>query len=223
MRLPLLIFLTLAAACRQELKFEASDTGDARLDAYNDLLNEIVARRTYNIYLGEDEEKLFDLGIKDSAAARKEKVRLHNRLFGDTSRFWTLVLDTFRMPQLNDAETEQREYPDAAGRLFPLLDSISPDRQAVIDQLNTNMDEYPPAAFSLHTARTRPMEEARRRNEWIIGRLRLSRMVFNKRMDKALVFYEFKCGDLCGRKELLQLENKGKGWRITRSMSFAVY
>ena len=53
-RLYLLILILFFVSCEPEFKQCEIETNDTILKAYNDILNEIITRQTFNQYLGQD-------------------------------------------------------------------------------------------------------------------------------------------------------------------------
>jgi len=47
-----------------------------------------------------------------------------------------------------------------------------------------------------------------------IGKIVFSRLLFNDRKTMGLLYYEFRCGGLCGYGNLLLIEREGKSWKI---------
>lgn len=93
--------IAILLACRQQIKYCKCETPDGRLNAYNDVLNELIETRFYNFYLGTEAEKLllkYSGENNDTVAERREMLKHRNRVFGDSSRFGVLYLDTALRP-----------------------------------------------------------------------------------------------------------------------------
>ena len=85
---PILIIFVFSSCKREYKKCHCNSTND-EIKAYSEILNEIVDHRTYNYYLGKDEERIFKDYVAhrdDTSRIDKEVIRLQNNLFNDTAR-----------------------------------------------------------------------------------------------------------------------------------------
>lgn len=218
----LMFILSGLVSCVREYKYCNCEVADEQLSAYNDIINELVERRLYNFYLGKDEERFFKAYVEnpaDTDRIRTEIIGLQNEIYGDTSRFCTLYLDTLLwhgFENLKYYETDTGEY---SKQFINIISSISNNKQAIIDSLNERQIKYSPADFSLCSSRIVPVEDAdKSASTCTIGRISISRLVLNEEGNKGVLYYEFRCGELCGKGELLYIEKSNGRWHIYWSM-----
>src|SRR5262245_20642448 len=91
------VFIIIFISCKPEYKKCNCESKNEELIAYSEIVNEIVDHKSYNYYLGKDEERIFEDYVKnrgDTNRIDKEVIRLQNKIFDDTSRFCTIYLDT---------------------------------------------------------------------------------------------------------------------------------
>ncbi len=92
--LPSLIFLFIS--CKEEMKKSYFQQSDIEIALYNDVLIDLVENYYYNRYLGKEGEILMNTfyatNMKDTVSLNKNKIKIHNSLVGDTSRFETVYL-----------------------------------------------------------------------------------------------------------------------------------
>jgi hypothetical protein len=210
------------ASCIHEYKYCNCGAADEQLRAYNDVINELVERRFYNFYLGKDEERVFKVYVDkpaDTAKLREEIIGLQNEIYGDTSRFCTLYLDTILrhgFENLKDYETDTGEYSTQFKNIISL---ISNNKQAIIDSLNETQTKYSSANFSLCSSRIVSIGDAYTKSfNCIIGKISLSKLFLNEERNKGVLYYEFRCGGLCGKGELLLIEKSNGRWHIYKSL-----
>jgi hypothetical protein len=217
------MFLLLGlASCVHEYKYCHCETTDEQLRAYNDVLNELVERRFYNFYLGKDEEKIFKAYVdkpEDTARLRAEVIQLQNEIYGDTSRFCILYMDTLLRPSFGNLtyyETDTNEY---AAKFINIISSISNNKQAIIDSLNEKQTTYTADSFLLCSSKIVAIGDAQRSpSNCIIGKVSLSKLFLNVEKNKGVLYYEFECGFLCGKGELLFIEKSNGRWHISKSL-----
>ena len=216
------ILFVLLISCKPKYSQCEIETPDPYLKAYNDLFNEIVVKRAYDIYLGKDEERIFKEYLhfpKDSNRIEKEVIRLHNKLFNDTSRFCTIYLDTLLKPEFNSWRKIQNDTSAYSSKLQSMLTIFSKDGQEMIDSLNSIQKRYTAQNFTLCTAIIRPISQLKVDTpKCQIGKIVLSEIIFNKLYDQALLYYEFECGELCGYGSLIYAEKKNGHWYIKQSI-----
>jgi hypothetical protein len=218
----LIFFLPCLASCVHEYKYCNCETADEQLSAYNDVINELVERRFYNFYLGTDEERIFKMYVEkpaDTNRFRAEIIRLQNEIYRDTSRFCTLYLDTILRPgfeKLKYYETDTGEY---SAQFLDIISTVSNNKQAVIDSLNKRQTKYTVAHFSLCSSRIVEIGDVHKSSsKCIIGKVSLSKLIFNGEKNKGVLYYEFECDGLCGKGELLFIEKSNGRWHIYKSL-----
>src|SRR5689334_14261817 len=116
----LIIFLCIFS-CKPEYKSCEIKTKDVYLKAYNDILNEIIVQRSYNRYLGPDD---------DSNLINDKIIRLHNKIFHDTSRFCTIYIDTLLRPAFNSWSYFQKDTNSFSVAIRNVINKFSDNQQA---------------------------------------------------------------------------------------------
>lgn len=209
-------------SCVRKYNYCPCETTDEKLGAYNDIINELVEKRFYNFYLGKDEERIFKAYVEipeDSIWIRNETIRLQNEIYGDTSRLCTLYLDTKLLPYFQNLkyyETDTEEYSE---RLLNVLSDISDNKQAIIDSLNERQIKYSSANFHPCTFRMVDLKDAHNSSSKCeIGKISLSKLFLNNEKNKGVLYYEFECGEQCGKGELIVIELLNGRWHISKSL-----
>ena len=207
-------------SCNESYRTCPCTSKDPELCIYQNLLTNITEQKTYNFFLGKDEERIFTSFMKqdaDTAAIRKEIVRLQHKLFNDSNRFAILVLDTsgflaedYWRETINSSTTGNRKIQQQ------VLKYIS-DTTDLYENLSRKFP-YQASDFQLCTAKLRdfaplPADSSR----YFIGRLSLSRICFNDRRDAGVAFLKFKCGEMCGYGSLLYLRKYKNQWQVDDS------
>ncbi len=209
------ITILLLLACKPQIKYCKFETPDERLNAYNDVLNELIETRFYNFYLGAEADELpFTDG--NNAAERRELLKQRNRLFGDSSRFGVLYLDTALRPCFSPVSVYLAAGNPSSREFLQAVSSFSNQPQSVIDSLNQFQQSYTAADFKSCFAMIRSVREIDT-TRFGIGRLRLSAICFDKQHSRGILYYEFRCGWLCAKGEVLVIEKKAGRWQIVNS------
>lgn len=222
MKMYALIAILLLTACSSNYYECPCNTADSRLKAYHDIITELVEQRFYNYYLGEDEERLFQLVCKDyedTTVIQRETIRLQNKLFKDTARFATLYIDSLRRPYFDSLSYYLKDTMAFSHTLIKLFGTYADDKQQVIDSLNYSRMPYKSGDFSFCTFRVKSIADTAYKPVAIIGKLSLSGIVFNKTGDKGLIYYEFHCGWLCGKGGLLKIKKDHDKWKIEQDIT----
>lgn len=219
----LIIIVSIISSCKPEYKKCAFQTNDNLLKAYNDILNEIIIKHSYNIYLGKDEEKIFERyasNIADSINIDRDVIKLHNKLFGDTSKFCTIYLDTLLGPEFNQWSYFKKDTSQFSSTVRNFISSFHSDGQSIIDSLNSIQTKYSSVDFDICIAKIKSVKELNTdKPNCYIGEISFSKLVLNQAKDKGLLYYEFKCGGLCGYGRLVMIEKIQNEWRIKQSLT----
>jgi hypothetical protein len=218
-----IIILSIISSCKPEYKKCEFQTNDNILKAYNDILNEIVSKHSYNLYLGKDEEKVFEryaTNLTDSADIDKDVIKLHNKLFGDTSKFCTIYLDTILRPEFNQWSYFKNDTNQFSRTVRSLINNLHKDGQTVIDSLNSVQTKYLSSDFQICIAKIKSVRELNTdKPSCYIGKISFSKLALNQTNDKGLLYYEFKCGALCGYGRLVMIEKVQNDWKIIQSLT----
>jgi hypothetical protein len=222
----LLIAAVLLVACEPQYKKCETQVNDIYLEAYNDILNEIIVKGTYNRYLGEEEERIFKLYSEsdgDTEGINREVIRLHNEIFNHPTRFCTIYLDTLLRPALDSWKRIQKDTSAHSYYIKHLLNQFSVKGQGLIDSLNSLQTKYVPEDFSVCIADLKSLNELKvEKPTCYIGTFAFSKLILNSAKTKGLLFYKFMCGGLCGYGRLVLIEKKEGHWSIKKSLMMSV-
>lgn len=219
----LLSSLTFVFSCtRPQYKKCEVQTNDASLKIYNDILNEILVKGTYQYYLGKDVEQIFTRSTyneADSANIKDDVVALHNKLFGDTSRFCTLYLDSRMRPAFKPWAEEEKDTAQFNQEIVKMVRSVGLDGQRCVDSLNTVQTRYPANAFHTCIAKLKPIEQQKTDKPLcVIGVIAFSKLILSNTGDKGLLYFDFRRGELCGYGALLTIKKVQGNWVIDQSL-----
>jgi hypothetical protein len=221
-RLLPLMYLLILFCCNREKKI----TIDDELRLYQDILSELVTRDFYNFYLGEEEvytlrKKYIDNSYHpDTISYNGEIEKLRKGIELDTSKQRTICfrnkftvgpwialgsevfMDTMNMfQQLRDIiGTTQTEL-------------ISDSLRMLSDSLRIPQEKYLASDFKSSVFKIGSFTEA---NRCEIGTIGFSRVFRNTMRDQAILYYEFHCGEKCGKGEILLVEKKNNKWIINK-------
>ena len=219
----LIIIVSIIFSCKPEYKKCDFQTKNIYLKAYNDILNEIITKHSYNLYLGKDEEKIFNRyvnNIADSNNIDLDVIKLHNKIFEDSSRLCTIYLDTLLRPTFNQWSHLKQDTNEFSRIVVNYLKSFPGNGQSIIDSLNTIQQKYSPNDFQVCIAKIESVRKLNTDNtKCYIGKISFSKLILNQTQDKGLVYYEFLCGGLCGYGNLILIEKTINGWRIKESQT----
>jgi hypothetical protein len=209
------IFLT---SCRPQYKKCNCSSENEELKAYSEILNEIVDHRSYNLYLGEDEERIFKDYVAhpaDTIRINKEVIRLQNKIFNDTARFCTIYLDTIPNRKFNSWVYFFKDSSEFGIRLQTAVREVSDNPAMVFSTVGSIQTRYQPKDFTLCTSKMEmifPIDSICHR--CCISVIRLSKIFFNSTISKGLLYYEY-----VGRNgNLLNVEKVNGRWIIANSI-----
>lgn len=208
--------ILLQITCGQRVRNCDCRAPDERLTAYNEILEELLEKRFYNFYLGEEAEKLllrYSGHNNDTAAEKKEILKQRNKLFGDTSRFGVLYLDTALRPCFSPVSVYRASKDPCSQSFLQAISSFSDQPEYIIDSLNHLQQTYRAAEFKSCFAMIRSIREIDT-SRFCVGMVKLSAICFGKQHTRGILYYEFHCGWLCAKGEVLVIERKNGRWRI---------
>ncbi|WP_092738562.1 LPS-assembly lipoprotein LptE [Hymenobacter psychrophilus] len=233
MRLVLYLLLFICAGCTPAATFRLCPNlhTDPTKRLYNDIVTELIEQRFYNVYLPEKDQKVFQkhylevdhlvANVADAEWHEWQSAHFQNKLFGDTSHFQTLYLNT--SPANNSLDLA--ELPDQFTALSPqsaivaLINRLATNRsQAALDSLNRVQSRMRPSEFQLCTARLQPADTEQQRQAQGVGTLTLSRVVFSDDQEQAILSFSWHCGPRCGFGEVLLVEQVAGRWRIKQAI-----
>jgi hypothetical protein len=209
------IFFT---SCHTQYKKCNCSSKNEEIKAYSEILNEIVDHRSYNLYLGEDEERIFKDYVAhpaDTIRIDKEVMRLQNKIFNDTSRFCTIYLDTIPNRKFNSWVNFFKDSSEFGIRLQNAVCEVSDNPAMVFNTVGSIQTRYQPKDFTLCTSKIEmnfPLDSTCHRCG--IGVIRLSKIFFDSTGNKGLLYYEY-----VGRNgNLLNIAKVNGRWAIINSI-----
>jgi hypothetical protein len=232
-------FLFLLCGCEQEIhdkepppyerKVCNFKTDNLQQRIYNDVLIELVETATFQHYLAKslNYDSLFRASAlyepKDSSEIYAELTRI-NRLYSQHQEaifnnpdLWCTVylhdqLDDFFLVLRNDKSQFDKEIGDA----LP-LDSVA-IKNYIPDTLQLKALKLDYKKFQSCTFKVAPISDIKpTNNNCYIGEVRFSTILLNKAQTKGWLYYEFRCGDMCGRGAYLTIEQVNSRWIIKKS------
>jgi hypothetical protein len=216
--LTLLITFYVFISCKQEYAKCDIQTNDNSLRAYNEILNEIIINHTYSRYLGQDVNRIFEKypdDIADSNNIQQEILQLHIERFNDTSRFCTIYLDTSLKLAISPWWYSQKDTNSFRLVLRNLIKRFSDNEQSVLDTLNSIQTKYSAKDFKLCIANLISIKKLKEADpKCYIGKIAFSKLLLNAKEDKGILYYEFRCGELCGYGSVILIEKVNEHWRI---------
>ncbi|QIX63280.1 hypothetical protein FY528_13580 [Hymenobacter lutimineralis] len=232
----LLLFALLSfAGCEPKFRQCPTTHTDPIKQLYNDVLIEIIEKQLGRGYLPDEDRKFVwrhfqevyagnwpnEPSHHDSVWLHNQEAIFHNRLFQDSARFKTYYLNTSSQSIYQIADLPNRFSAYAPGsRIGNWIKAIAPQQeQAALDSLNSVQNSIQPDNFQLCTARILSYEEHRPyRPEKGVGVLTISKIVFSKTQNQALLAYGWHCGSKCGYGEVLFVEKLGGRWHIKQAI-----
>jgi hypothetical protein len=222
-RLQSLFIFSIIVSCSPDKKVCDFTSDNEDLLIYNNILTDLVENRMHGRYLGGREEKIreeyyYDKEEVDTTQIDEEFTKAHNEVFNNPSQFCVLYLDT---------TGRQRYFYDSLGfipdpDLKKLVNEYTMDERVAIGKLN-DFPRYPISEFGLCTARLEYWTTQSDTTVCSIGRLRLSRPILNDKKDQGLMYYTWKCGELCGHGGLMRMHRVNEKWKIKDFEYWSVY
>lgn len=208
-----------------EYKICNCKSADEQLEIYSQVLNELVERHFGSFYLGPAEDTIFKMKFnrEDSATISRKEIQLQNEIFNNPGRYCLLVLDTTFMPAFNSWEimsTSRNAYDSVFCQLFR---GFSSDGQSIVDSLNSVQNRYMVEDYILCTARLVSWNKIDTSGKHCyIGRVALSKLYLDRLHTRGLMYYQYRCGGLCGHTGIVIFEKKDGLWKIARTEIMSV-
>ena len=205
-------------SCQLQYKKCDCSSKNEEIEAYSEILNEIVDHRSYNLYLGKDEERIFKDYIAhpaDTTRISKEVIRLQNKIFNDTSKFCTIYLDTIPNRKFNNWMYFFKDTGQFGIKIQNAVYEVSANPDTVFKTVGSIQTRYQPKDFTLCTSKIEMnSHQDTGCHPCCIGVIRLSKIFFNSTKNKGLLYYEY-----IGRNgNLLNIENVNGRWTIISSI-----
>lgn len=220
-KLTLIFSIVATISCTNDRKIELDTIKpiDREFLLYDNILSELVTSRFYDLYLGDIEDmtrlqvEYGDVQSPDLLSYDTIVRKLRIRMESDTARQRTICLTDkfYRGPWkilLSFDSTYAHKIPTKYKDLMIL---VSNDTLAMRDTLDNPQDKYKPGDF--HNAAFK-IGSPKSKDDCQIGLVGFSKAFFNSTRDKAILYYEFHCGEKCGKGELLLVEYIKGSWKI---------
>lgn len=218
-----LVLTGLLTSCINNYKICNCNSENEKIKIYNEILNELVEQHFYSKYLNIDEEidEFYSKNISNPEQFKKnykkferERIKLHNKLYEDSSKCCNLYLDTLTQPSFEKWIYYQNVTDLFDVKLKNIITELSENGQYVLDSLNSNM-EMNLSDFHLCSSRLVYSNERNWQNDKCeIGTVSLSKVFINKNKTKGIMYYTFHCGFNCGRGEVIVIEKIKNRWTI---------
>lgn len=208
----ILVVLVITICCSKDEKNEFPETTDERLSVYSSILDDLVTNHFYNLYLGEDIEKLDEKFNRDrnSPAYREQVENLKSLVQTDTARQLAICLE-YKFSVIRFTQLWKEGFKDSLAGLSKHLKDSSIHPQAIYDSLISPQTKFLTDCFQPSSYRVEGTDCS-------IGSIIFSRISFNQFRDKGLLYYEFYCGEKCGKGEVLLIEKRAGRWSIQRNV-----
>ena len=208
------IFVLLTTLCCFNEERKASfQTTDVRLSVYKSILDELVTKHFYNLYLGADFEKLEEKFHykRDNPDYLRELDTLRRRVNSDTLMQSAICL-RHEFSAINRTQLGSESPKDSASiqaGLRQMFQQVPMDYKVVHDSLVTPQqkflaDDFKPSSYRVKT------------RHCSIGIISFSNIYFNKERNKGFLYYEFDCGEKCGKGEVLLIAKQDGLWTIEK-------
>ena len=211
----IIVVLVITLSCSKEDKNDYAQTTDERLSVYNNILDDLVTNHFYNLYLGEGFEKLdekFDLD-RDSPEYRKELKNLKSLIDSDTARQSAICLG-YEFTAIKFTQLGKENFSDSVNFIAGLskhLGDSSINHKGIYDSLVSPQKKFLADRFQ-------PSSYKVKARNCSIGVISLSNICLNKLRDRGLLYYEFYCGEKCGKGEVLLIEKRSGQWMIQKNV-----
>ncbi|MFT2007108.1 hypothetical protein ACMA1I_00395 [Pontibacter sp. 13R65] len=231
-KLLFLLSLMFLSCNKEEPKYKVCEyaTDDPLLQAYNDLLIELVENHFYNLYLGEEQEALLQDWYKienpnsaDFAPFEERLIQLQNSLFGDSARIKTIYIANQARFAARFSELlpdKLSDLSDEFGSVSGFLRKYGVDLENALLHLSKTIEKYRANDYQACTFKADTLGEDKSwfdlsaiKKQKAIGQVAFSEIYWIDK-DTGLLYYEFQCGGKCGKGELLSFEKVNGRWRI---------
>lgn len=184
---------------------------DERLKLYNDVLNELVENHFYDLFLGKEnitrlqKSYLLDISNPDTINYNRELRELKTLIKSDTARQLSICFlkDLVMLRNYFQVFTESEILDGKSGSpgFRSDLEEFSPNPSQVLDSLKeiqhqNSYKDFNPQYFKI----------SNNREDCKIGKVGFSKIYFNESHNRAILYYEFVCGEKCGKGEMLTVE-----------------
>ena len=214
--IPILIFLF--TSCKEEFKKSDFQQSDIEIALYNDVLIDLVENYYYNRYLGKEGEiltKEFYSNMEDTLKLNKNKVKIHNSLFGDTLRFETIYLkdtiigENYRRSNFSNYKFGESDF------LSRILKQSNIKKSALIGEINQTQLNFKAILFRANTFKIKSITElGGNDSNSSIGIIIFSKIYFFNKNNEGVLSCDFNCGGLCGKGYIIHVKKINNRWKI---------
>lgn len=187
---------------------------DHTLQLYRDVLDQLVTKHFYKLYLGEQSvdylDRKYSYPIEDTAGYNSEVRRLQQQLETDSAQRKSLYLN--HILWMSPSIVYQKFGQDSLefwSSLQQQVSSVSEDVHAVADSLNTPQVRYLAKDFNPTVFKLSATSE-----DSEIGAVTFSKPFINKSGDRGVLYYEFYPREKGSKGEILILELLNNKWII---------
>jgi hypothetical protein len=217
------------------------NVGDPQLQAYNDVLIELVEDHFYLMYLGEEGELIGreysnHLEADSQQAVNKLKASvnaLKHNLLRDTASLKTIFISHKGTHQVlfNEFSEALWQKPldglEGNDGIRHLLARYNADSPSIFIELGEPQQKYRASDFQACTFKVDSLGEAEfiydlepHKKRKAIGQVGLSKIIWNEQQNKGVLCYEFSCFGNCGKGGFLEIEKLNGRWKIIDTIPF---
>lgn len=216
---------------------------DPQLQAYNDVLIELVEDHFYMIYLGEEGELIrreysdhFETDSQQAVNKLKASVNaLKHNLLRDTASLKTIFISHKGTHQDLFNEFSEALWQKPLDRLEGndgirhLLARYNADDPSIFVDLGEPQQKYTASDFQACTFNVDSLGEVEfvyelepHKKRKAIGQVGLSKIIWNEQQNKGILYYEFTCFSKCSKGGFLEIENLDGRWKVVDTIPFWV-
>jgi hypothetical protein len=219
------------------------NVNDPQLQAYNDVLIELVEDHFYMIYLGEEGELIrieysnhFETDSQQAVNKLKASVSaLKHDLLKDTAGLKTIFISHKSTHQVlfNEFSEALWQKPldelEGSDGIRHLLARYNVDSPSMFVELGEPQQKYRASDFQACTFKVDSLGEVdfvyeleTHKKRKAIGQVALSNIIWNEQQSKGVLYYEFFCFGKCAKGGFLEIENLNGRWKIIDTIPFWV-
>jgi hypothetical protein len=211
----IIVVLAITFGCAKVDKHDVLPTTDERLIVYKTILDSLVTDHFYHLYLGEGIEKLDDKFDRErkNPQYQKELQDLKNLVHSDTLKQSAICLES-EFTVIRIIQQMQENFIDSAKFIVDLrryLGDSSLQHKEIYNSLISPQKQYLAHHFQ-------PTSYKVKTTDCSIGRISFSNICLNNLRNKGLLYYEFYCGEKCGKGEILLIEKRDGWWMINKKI-----
>lgn len=212
-----ILILIICLACVKEKNKRIIYT-DQDLQLYNDVFTHLIRYDTYHSVLNDNEvwpliqKYLHNDKVIDTATYNREIEKMFVEIEFDTSKQKSIALNVkFLMENKESFDFLLTDTSKFNLDFKNLVSTFSNNAQIIFDTIGLPQVKYNYKDFYSPYCKIGPSAK------YIGGDIgfSFSKIYYNKKHSKAILYYDFYCGGKCGKGEFLFLINTFEGWKIT--------